>query len=378
LSQSISDSIFGLEQANQDSGNGGSSQATYIVHDDFAHLFYVAASASSSVAGISTAFSAGQVFWQDSLANVTNSSEQNELTSDAQIKSLSGIVVSDSLADFTANLQSTLNTDITNLQALTTASSVTFEVKDSLNDLESGGSLLSSVTSFLTANAAHVRVDIADSLANLSAAYSNGYIAAINTAVDTITNHDVSLTAIDTAANIESFINSAKTSALLQFQNVVIEDTAANIVNMYNYSNYSSQIDPLSVADGVILKDSFANIQNALNNSTNNPNYDPSLLGEVSKVILTSTGSGALNVEPSPNSGSAVAVSPEFDLSKIMSGALNATETEISGNTGVEVKISEASNRSIAVTIDLVGVSDANLNASALTGTYTNGGWYHD
>jgi len=368
----IADTLLGMEHVPV-LGVGDS----LLVHDDIAHLLYAASAIAAAypTSGatvqydpLSHALTAGQVVLTDSLVHLVNSSNlaalQNLQT--AGISALSGIVVSDTVADYQAQLVA----DKTSLQGLATTlhAGLIYEVSDTLAGLQqAGGALSSTLQTFLQTNDANAKINVVnvlDSVSNLEAAYANGNLSTLLSGVEHITGHGLNLNANDSIANLVTLLNNpAETGLYTQLSGVTVVDTAQNILNAFQHGG--NGLNPLSVANSIVINDSYANVLAASQSDTN-------LLGEVSALNLTSgakAGSAALqiNISNPVGDGNGTVTLPEVSL-LFMSGALTATESS-DNNGGTLVTISDTHNDTVA--IDLIGVTDSSGTA------YTHGGWYH-
>jgi len=369
----VNDTLLGMENVPVLGSND-----SLIVHDDVAHLLYdtQAVEQNYPLSGynysynpLSQALSNGQVVLTDTLADLVASGTQIATgLANQGISSVSGVVVADSLADYSSQLSA----DVSTIQTLATSLgvSLTYEIKDSVANLLANGS--SALNTFLKANDASAStavVFVLDSVANLEAAYSNNSLSTLTTDVKGITGHGINIVVKDSIANLSALLDSSSETGLYsELHDVTVIDTAQNIANDLNNGSNSNSVDPLSIANTIIIQDSYAHILSA-------EQVDQSMLSQVSKIIITAgpaAGNAALQIDlgSSYNSNSNVASAlPEVVLS-YMTGALTASEAS-DGAGGTMVTISEQSHPAIAVQIDLVGVTDS-------TGTaYTQGGWYH-
>jgi hypothetical protein len=338
------------------------------INDDMAHLSYSGSALSSYFESLQLASPPieNTVILTDNLANLMNTVNQTivQASLSANLYSLAGIVVSDTLADFTS-AKSQLSSDFSILQQLDN-NSTSYEVTDNLANLQqSNGGLTAAVTTFLSADP-NSSVQLADNVANLESAYNMGAANNDLAKLASEISNGIAITVEDSIANISSLMGSINERGLYaQIKDIIVNDSAQNILSALQNGAANN---PVYLASNLEITDSYANIQAAVNSDSN-------LLAEVSTVNITSgpkNGSQALTIDvTNKGSGNFLAI-PEL-LLPFMNGNLNATEAKDSSGSGILVTINDTSGHSIS--IDLVGVTDATMNNG--TGQYTNGGWYH-
>jgi hypothetical protein len=187
----------------------------------------------------------------------------------------------------------------------------------------------------VTKLASHVQIN--DTVANLEAAYDNGYLAQMVTVANSFftnanpgaSNYGLDVRITDTVANINALIYSGKYAPLNGLVgSYIVTDTAANLVAAFNNGNWSTAID---LANNIVAQDTYANIlanQALLFNWSQSNNNGV----EATKVIFTdlagADASHPLIVAPGYSYNGLL---PTFDFSSAgFTGAVTVTEIGLS------------------------------------------------